>query len=203
MKPVNLDDYWNLRSFFTFGMPLKFIKSGLNWNIGYNYSNIPGIINGVSNISASQTYNAGLVLASNISEYVDFTLSYSANFNKVKNSIQPAMNTNYFSHMAGAQLNLLTKNGWVFQNDVNNQTYRGLTDGFNQNFWLWNMSLGKKFLKDKKGELKLSVFDLLKQNQSISRNVHETYIEDEQTQVLRQYFMLTFTYNFRNFGGRK
>jgi hypothetical protein len=59
---------------------------------------------------------------------------------------------------------------------------------------------GKKFLANQKGELKLSVFDLLKQNQSISRNVTETYIEDIQNQVLQQYFMLTFTYNLRNFG---
>ncbi|HEX6333173.1 MAG TPA: hypothetical protein VFZ78_03040, partial [Flavisolibacter sp.] len=65
---------------------------------------------------------------------------------------------------------------------------------------LWNMSIGKKFLKDRKGELKLGVFDLLKQNQSIARNITESYIEDVQSQVLRQYFMLTFTYNLRNFG---
>jgi hypothetical protein len=202
MKPVNLDGYWSLRSFVTFGMPLKFIKSSLNWNAGYSYANLPGLINGASNLSKSQTYNAGAVLASNISEYVDFTLSYTANFNQVKNSIQPELNNNYFSQVAGVRVNLLTKDGWLFQNDLNNQAYHGLTDGYNQNFWLWNVAVGKKFLKNNRGELKLSVFDLLKQNQSISRNVQETYIEDVQTQVLRQYFMLTFTYNLRNFGKR-
>ncbi len=62
------------------------------------------------------------------------------------------------------------------------------------------MSVGKKILKDRKGELKLSVFDLLKQNQSITRNVTETYIQDISNEVLTQYFMLTFTYNLRNFG---
>jgi hypothetical protein len=201
-KPVNLDGYWSLRSFVTFGMPLKFIKSSLNWNAGYSYANLPGLINGAANLSKSQTYNAGAVLASNISEYVDFTLSYSANFNQVKNSIQPELNNNYFSQVAGVRMNLLSKNGWLFQNDLNNQSYHGLTDGYNQNFWLWNIAVGKKFLKNNRGELKLSVFDLLKQNQSISRNVEETYIEDVQTQVLRQYFMLTFTYNLRNFGKR-
>src|SRR5205085_8195284 len=87
-----------------------------------------------------------------------------------------------------------------FQNDLNNQLYSGLTEGYNQNYFLWNMSAGKKFLKNQKGELKLSVFDLLKQNRSITRNVTETYIEDVQNQVLQQYFMLTFTYNLRNFG---
>jgi hypothetical protein len=97
-------------------------------------------------------------------------------------------------------MNLLSKNGWFFQNDLSNQLYNGLTQGFNQNYTLWNMAVGKKFLKDRKGEVKLSVFDLLRQNQSITRNVTETYIEDTQNQVLRQYFLLQFTYNLRNFG---
>jgi vacuolar-type H+-ATPase subunit D/Vma8 len=62
------------------------------------------------------------------------------------------------------------------------------------------MSGGKKLLKDQRGELRLSVFDLLKQNQAIRRNVTENYIEDVQNDVLQQYFMLTFTYDLRNFG---
>jgi hypothetical protein len=65
------------------------------------------------------------------------------------------------------------------------------------------MAVGKKFLKDQKGEVKISVFDLLKQNKSISRNVTEAYIEDVQSRVLTQYFMLTFTYKLKNFGKAK
>ncbi|MGB8190518.1 MAG: outer membrane beta-barrel protein, partial [Chitinophagaceae bacterium] len=199
-KPVNLDGYWSIRSFLTFGLPLTFMKSNLNMNAGVSYTRIPGLIDNVENLSNSYNYNVGAVVASNINEYVDFTLSYSANFNRVQNSIQPELNNNYFNHVAGFQLNLLSKSGWLFQNDLNNQMYRGLTNGFNQNYWLWNMAVGKKFLKDQKGELRLSVFDLLKQNQAISRVATETYIEDVQNDVLQQYFMLTFAYKLRNFG---
>jgi hypothetical protein len=65
---------------------------------------------------------------------------------------------------------------------------------------LWNAGIGKKFLKKKEAELKLSVFDLLKQNQSISREVTPITITDSQSRVLQQYFMLTFTYSLKNFG---
>ena len=199
-KPVNLNGYLSARSFFTYGMPLKFIKSNLNWNAGITYIKTPGLINNVSNISKALNYNLGAVMSSNISQYVDFTISYSANINTVTNSIEPNLNNNYFTQSIGAQSNLLTKTGWFLQNDVTNQYYRGLTDGFNQSYWLWNASIGKKFLKGQNGELKLSVFDLLKQNRSITRNTTETYIEDVQNQVLQQYFMLTFTYKLKNFG---
>jgi hypothetical protein len=202
-KPVNMNGYINARSFFTFGLPVKFIKSNLNLNAGLSYAKQPGMINNVENISNSFNYNLGAVLSSNISEYVDFDLSYSANINTVKNTIQPNLNNNYFTQSAGIDVNLLTKKGTFLQNSVSNQSYKGLTDGFNQNYWLWNMAVGQKFLKNQDGELKLSVFDLLNQNKSITRTVTESYVQDQINEVLRQYFMLTFTYKLKTFGKGK
>jgi hypothetical protein len=199
-KPVNLDGYSSLRSFLTFAVPVKFIKSNFNLNGGITYTQLPGIIDNLENKTRNTTYTLGVVVASNVSQYVDFTVSYSANFNKVENALQAQLNDHYFQHVASLQLNLLSKKGWFFQNDLNNQFYSGLSQGFNQSYFLWNMSAGKKILKDQKGELKLSVFDLLKQNRSIIRSVETYGIVDTRNDVLRQYFMLTFTYNLRNFG---
>jgi hypothetical protein len=198
--PINVDGYNSLRSFVTFAVPISFIKSNFNLNGGVTFSKIPGLSNNILNETKNTTYTLGSVLASNVSQYVDFTLSYSANFNQVRNEAQPLLDNNYFQHAAGLQMNLLSKNGWFFQNDVNNQFYSGLSEGFNQSYVLWNMSAGKKVLKGQKGEIKVSVFDLLKQNRSITRNVTGDYIEDVRNEVLRQYFMLHFTYNLRNFG---
>ena len=115
----------------------------------------------------SYAYNGGVVLASNISEYVDFNLSYNANLTKSKTNTTRSTSSESLNQTIGAQVNLLSKNGWFIQNDVSGNTYSGLSGGLNQSFWLWNAAIGKKFLKNKAGELKLSVFDLLKQNQSI------------------------------------
>jgi len=202
-KPVNLDGYLSMRSFLTYGMPLKFIKSNFNINGGFTWSKIPGIVNYNRSTTNNYTYSTGAVISSNISEYIDFNVSYNTSFSVANNSIQPLLNNNYRVQTAGVQLNLLNKKGWFLQNDVNNQSYSGLSAGFNQNYWLWNAAIGKKFLKKQAGELKLSVFDLLKQNQSIARTVTESYIEDVQNQVLTQYFMLTFSYRLKNFGTAK
>ncbi len=183
-KPVNLDGYKSLRSFFTFSQPVKFIKSNINLSTGFTYSRLPGLSDRIKTVTDNYVYSAGIVIASNISEYVDFNISYNASSNQIKG--QPL--NNLLSQSAGLQLNLLSKSGWFFQNDLSSQSYNyknpSTTD---QNYWLWNAGIGKKFLKNKQGELKLSVFDLLKQNQSIVRTV-------------RQYFMLTFTYSLKNFG---
>jgi hypothetical protein len=199
-KPVNLDGYKSLRSFFTFSQPVKFIKSNVNLSTGFTYTKFPALINNVESTTDNYAFNAGVVVASNVSEFVDFNVNYNANFNTAKSSAAGSEETKYVNHSAGVQFNLLSKKGWFLQNDVTNQTYSGLSDGFNQSFWLWNAAIGKKFLKKKQAELKLSVFDLLKQNQSISREVTAAYILDTQSTVLQQYFMLTFTYSLKNFG---
>ena len=198
-KPVNLDGYMNLRSYLTFAMPVKWIKSNLNLNGGIAYVKQPGLINSRQSMSNNVTFSLGTVLASNISEFVDFTISYSANFNTVHNDLRADLNQKYFSHSGGLQFHLLSQKGWFLHNDINNRLYTGLGEGFNQNFWLWNAGIGKKFLKDKKGELKVSVFDLLKQNRSVNRTIlDDGGIRDDRNVVLTQYFMLTFTYNLRN-----
>ena len=202
-KPVNLNGYKTLRTFFTYSMPVKALKTVINLNAGFSYSKLPGLANNVKTTTDNYTYNAGIVLASNISEYVDFNISYNANFNDARTVSTMISTNNYVNQSAGVQLNLLNKKGWFIQNDVSNQSYSGLSGGLNQSYWLWNSGIGKKFLKNKAGELKLSVFDLLKQNQSIVRTVTNTYIEDAQSQVLQQYFMLTFTYSLKNFGKAK
>lgn len=202
-KPVNLNGYISMRSFLTYAMPLKFMKSNLNLNSGFTYSRLPGLNNTVSGLSNNYTYNTGVGITSNISQYVDFNVSYNTSFTNTKNSLDASKNTNYMTQSAGATLNLLDKKGWFVQNDVSATSYSGLGAGYNQTYVLWNAGLGKKFLKNQAGELKLSVFDLLKQNQSITRTVDPSYIEDVHNQVLQQYFMLTFTYKLKNFGVAK
>ncbi|HEY9117857.1 MAG TPA: outer membrane beta-barrel protein, partial [Roseivirga sp.] len=198
-KPVNLDGYWNLRSFISYGVPLGFIKSNLNFTGSLAYTQSPELINNELNYAKTPTAGLGLVLSSNISEKIDFTLSSNSSFSSVNNTLQTQTTTNYFNQSTRLRFNWIFGDGFVFRNTVAHTANSGLSDGFNQSFVLWNMEMGKKMLQQK-AELKLSVFDLLKQNQSIQRNVTGSYIEDNQTQILTQYFMVSFIYNIRSFG---
>lgn len=202
-KPVNLDGYRNLRTFFTYSMPIKVLKTTVNLNAGFTYAKLPGQVNYIPTVTDNYTYNGGIVLASNISEYIDFNLSYNANFNDARTTGGTVSTSNYVNQAIGGTLNLLNKKGWFIQNDISSQSYSGLSGGLDQRYTLWNAAIGKKFLKNRAGELKLSVFDLLKENQSITRTVTGTEITDSQSEVLQQYFMLTFTYNLKNFGKAK
>lgn len=199
-QPVNLDGYQNFRTFLTYGVPVTPIKSNFNLNLSANYIRTPGLINDELNFSNSYTYGAGITLSSNISENVDFTLTSNTSINQVRNTLIPTSNSQYLDQRTQFTINLISPKGLVFRTEASHQFYSGLSDGFNENYLIWNAAVAQKFLKDRRGELSLTLFDILKQNTSIRRNITDIYIEDVQTEVLQQYVMLTFRYQIRNFG---
>jgi hypothetical protein len=198
-SPVNVNGYANMRGFISYGFPLKVLKSIFNVTAGSTFTRIPGIVNNAMNESNSQNYNLTFSLNSNISKNVDFTVSSNSSYTSSKNSLNPQLNNKYLNQSSRLKMNLIFLKHAIFNTELNHQYYQGLSAGYNPNFLLWNAGLGYKFLKNQQAEIRLSVFDILGQNQSITRNITELYIEDIQTNLLQRYFMLTFSYNIKVF----
>ena len=78
----------------------------------------------------------------------------------------------------------------------------GFSTGFNTNVALWNAGIGKQLFKNKKGEIKLQMFDILNENVVIARNANQNYIEDVYSRVLNRYLLVSFTYNISRFAGK-
>ena len=203
IRPVNLDGYYSLRSFINYTFPLKLIKTNLSVNVSGNYNNIPGLINTDINYAKTATGGLGLVFSSNISEKFDFTLSSNSSYSNINNTLQTSSNTTYFSQNSKLKMTANPWKGLVLQSEYSNMYYSGLTSSFNQSISLWNAAIGYKFLKSKQAELRLTVYDLLNQNNSVSRTNTDSYIQDSQTNVLKRYYMLTFTYNFKKYFAKK
>jgi hypothetical protein len=200
-RPVNLDNFWNLRTYLSWGFPLSFMKSNLNLNTSASLSNRPGLINGSLNRNRNMGFGQGVGISSNVGEKLDFNVSTRGNYNIVRSSLQESLDNNYYTQTTRVDLYWNFAHNFFIGSNVNNTFYQGLGEDFDQSYWLMNLDFGYRFLPERKGELKLTVFDLLNQNTSIERNVTDIYIENERTEVLKQFFMLTFTYNLRSFGG--
>ncbi len=199
-RPVNLDGYWGARSFITAGLPTGWLKSNVNVNAGYSLTHAPGLINNRRNISDTHAINGGAVIGSNISEKIDFTLTYNLTYSIARNSVYPELDANYMYHRTGARINLILGQSWVLNTDLNAIQYTGLGEDYDQDNLVWNAALGYKFLKGNGGEVRLMVSDILNQNTSIVRTVNEFYVEDNQSNVLGRYLLINFTYRIRNFG---
>ncbi len=207
-RPVNVNGYWNANTFFMYSTPvepLSGLKLNLNTNVGVNYTHDLGLINDIENIANTVIVTPAIGVSSNISEYTDFSLSARTAYNTVSNSVRQDLNSNYYIHTITARTSLISHDtsawidGWALSGDFSYSLTTGLSSSeYNKGIPLLNLGVGKR-LFDGRGELKLSVFDLLNQNNSINRNVGSGYIEDVQTNVLQRYVMLSFTYNLRAF----
>jgi hypothetical protein len=199
-RPVNLDGYRTIRSFFSFGQPINFIKSKLSLFGFINHTRLPSLIDSLANFTSTTSFRVGVSVSSNISESLDFYVSSRSGYNIVNRSLRETTE-NYFNQSTRMRLTWVIWKGLVYRTDLVHQLNTGLSAGFNTNYMIWNMSVGKKVFANQRGEISLSVFDLLKQNVSIRRNVTDILVEDVQSNVLQRYFMLTFTYNLRHFSG--
>ncbi len=199
-RPENLNGLVNMRSSLTYGFPLRKIKSNINLTGGFAWMRTPSLINNLGNITNTYTATGGATLSSNISQNLDFTLGYRLNHQTTQNKMRPQSDNRFFYHMGEARIAWTIKKKWIVRSDLNNLYYTGLGDNFNENYWLWNINLGRKLFENNRGEITFGVYDLLNQNQSVTQNVTDTYIESARYNVLNRFLMLTFTYNFRNFG---
>ena len=108
-------------------------------------------------------------------------------------------NTGYLNQAYSADLTYRLKNQFYFLTDLDFYINSGRSAGFNEDVFLWNMSFAKKFFQSNAGEIKFTIYDILKQNNGINRIIGENYFEDIRANVVPSFFMLTMSYNFNRF----
>ena len=193
---INLNNYFAARSFISYGLPLKKLKSNLNFNAGVNYNQTPSMANSILNYAQTISYNGGAFIGSNISENIDFSLSYNASISDLKNTVQKQANNQFVYQTIGLKCNFVF-NRLVLNSDYNANVYSGLTQKFNQNFNLWNVYVALKLLKNKSLEAKLSVYDLLNQNIGYNRSVYNNIISENQFNTSKKQFLGRRRYSIR------
>ena len=197
--PINFNYSYSLRTFVNAGLPVELIRCNFNVSTSFNFSLTPGQVNEVKNFSKSYSISQGIMINSNISEEIDFRLSYSPTYNITKNDKQSELNREYFVHNASAGIYWMFLERFFIKSDFGYYFNQGISKDLKREYYLWSGSLGVKLFENKSGELRFDTFDILDQNKSLNRTITETYIEDKSTIVLRRYFMLSFVYNLRMF----
>ena len=195
-RPVNLDGYYSLQSMVTYGFPVDFLRSNINFSLSANYANVSTIFDGVESRTRELNLIPKLIIGSNISKNLDFTASYSAGINKMFSSLDTAAESDYVTHTAAAKLGWTFFLGLTFRSTFNYIGYTGLDTG-TEDYFLWNLSLGKKFLKNNAAEIRIEAFDVLKQNQAFTHRTGSNYYDYVNSNVLQPYAMISFVYTIR------
>lgn len=194
-RPVNVDGVYNLSNDISVGWPLRFMKASLNLNTGVSYSKTIQFINTERNNIYNFSLDPGIEITKSFKDKFDVTVSGGFTYNKAKYSLESSLNNNYFTQDYGLDLGLQLPKNFYLSSDFRYTISSQRSAGFNAKVPLWSASFSKLFLKFNRGEMKLSVYDLLNENEAIVRNTNSNYIEDQNNRVLKRFFLLSFTYS--------
>ncbi|WP_272151548.1 outer membrane beta-barrel protein [Tenacibaculum aiptasiae] len=182
-KKVKLDSITNIK-----------LRAGANISAYKNFN----LLNNVKEGARTTALRPNLGITLNWNKLVSIETRYDISFSRTKYDINTNQNQDFTRH----SLRILTRTNFPkkleWRNDIR-YTYNPNVIGFDKAAWFWNATLAYSVLNDK-GTISLKAYDLLNQNTNAQRRAISNYVEDSQSTVLQQYFMLGFSWKFNSLG---
>jgi hypothetical protein len=182
------------------GLPVRFLKGTINFSANSSYTKNKTFVNGAQNVINTLNVGPEVRLDMSANDKLDISLTGGINYYKTQYSLQSNLNTEYINQQYSTEINWQLPHSFFFNTEFTYTINSQLASGFNAKVPLWNGYISKQFLKFNRGEIKLSVYDLLNQNVGISRSTSQNYIEDKRVVNLQRFFMLSFTYSLNKNG---
>ncbi len=196
-EPVNTNDNYSGNGDFYGGFPLFSKKLELDPNISYSSNSYSSFINNQKNITKTNNINSGLNIIIKL-DTLDFSISYNLTYTSPKSTLMAANNKPYTSQtiIAGGVLKLPLKFsiGTYATYNINSQR----AAGYNINYFLWNASLTKIFLKNENFIVSVEATDILNQNISTKRTIQDNVIIDNKTNIISRFILLRAVYKFNS-----
>ncbi|WP_458627442.1 outer membrane beta-barrel protein [Winogradskyella sp. PC D3.3] len=201
---VNVDGNYNIGSWINYNKDFKIdtlrtIK--LKFRGSYNTSESINFNNDVKYASKSDRISPRLGIDFIWDKVLEFKPYYQISYTNTAYDIEAFDDRQFTSHNAGVRTATFLPKNFEWRNDVSFNYNPNVADGFQKSAWFWNSTLAYSMFNDK-AVVTLKVYDLLNQNTNAMRIATQDYIEDKQSTVLRQYFMLSLSYKFNSLGSK-
>jgi len=204
---VNVDGVYSGSGGATLSLPLMAErKLTLNISADASYNRDVNLITSsataglVKNITNSYTISNGYKLVTNVEKF-DLTGGITGSYNHSVYSAQPSANTTYYTINPNFDVSYVLPGNFRIATTVEYYRNFGGGDLYNREYTLINPYLSRQFFKNR-ATFRFSVNDALNQNTGISRTTTGTSISDVNYNVLKRYYMLSFTYSLTRIGGR-
>ena len=199
-KPVNVNGAYRVNGTMNYGFGIKKIYSRFNFGINGGISNNISYSNGLLNTTLVKSVGPSFTYTYSLDEVMDVNLTARHTYSNTNNALNAALNTNYLTRVYGADVTNYLPFEMVLNQSLNYTINEGRAAGYNTSVPIYNASISKFFMKNKRAELKISAFDILNKNVGVSRNVSQNQIVDQSYNVINQYFLIGFTYSLQKSG---
>ncbi len=199
-KTINVDGNYNGNMWSQFGFD---VAPSMNLSFGFN-PNISRFVNFINN-QKNTTDNVRLGYSINLGywpdKWLNFYFNIRANSNRSTSSINKNIVTRYWTYNSYGEVNMKLPKKWYITLEEEINVYEKTSIFANQrDIFIINASVKKSIDKDENWQVKLSGNDILKQNQSVSRNISSNVISETTNQNIQRFFLLTLIYNFSKNG---
>lgn len=191
--PVNVSDNIQINTDATVSFPINKLKSRLNVSVNVRDEKGTNVIDEVQYDIRQRTFGANFRYSYRYNDFFD--LSLIADFDQQKAEYEfDQPDQKFFNQTYTAETNLTVKKNNLFSATFEYLIYESKSANFYQTIPLLNLSVSRYVLKNNRGEIKLSVNNLLDRALGISQSSTVNYVERTVTNSLGRYFMATFTY---------
>ena len=199
-KPVNVNGAYRINGSINYGFGIKKIYSRFNFGLNAGVNNNISYAAGQLNTTVIKSFGPSLTYTYQLDEVMDINITARHAYSQTNNALNSALNTNYVTRVYGVDATNYLPFNIVLNQSLNYTINEGRAAGFNTAVPIWNASFSKFFMKNNRGELKISAFDILNKNVGVSRNVSQNQIVDQSYNVINQYFLIGFTYSLQKSG---
>ncbi len=199
-SPTNVTDDLSVSGRVSRGLPLRKLGMKLRINTNVLYGNSIVFVNDVRNDAS--TYRGGLGFTIENRSKGKFNLSYTPNVNYTLSTFSEASENNlsYYDHQHRIDFDLYTIKKWALGSDFNLTYYSAQDFGEAQIIPIWSANVSRYFMPGDRLEIQLSIFDILNQNEGVTRSTNLNYIQNRVINSLGRYAMLGVTYRLQDLG---
>jgi hypothetical protein len=212
---LNTDGYNSTSGQLTYAKPWDNRKFTLYFRGTVTYANNVGYLTNVDSTSYAQTtekniaknlqFTPQMQFRVDITDVIDAQFLTNYAINRTDNSVNNAL-TNGTSNIRTWNIGLNGKNyfgDWTFSYDYTKATNYGYASNINvTNPNILNLYVERRFMKDHRGTIRLSAFDLFNENTGFSSTQTASSITETHVNRLARYYLATFTLRLQKFAGK-
>lgn len=174
---------------------------GFDLSLDASISIDKGFTNGVAFQSDNFSLSPSLTFEYSLRDYIDVDLEYQITANKTQYDIASISEQDFVNQRVAIDITTSWPQHVILGLRGEYNKFGNISGDFDDDSIVLIGSLGYKFAKDK-ATVKLKAYDILNQIIDTNRAITGDYVADTSSLVLKQYFMLSFTYKFSKFGGK-